>query len=142
VVPGCLVGVRLGGIVGLFVVGTLRRGRPVGRTARGSLLATAALAAVFVAGAAMATMILDGVGELTGTDWGRRLLLKTSGVGVAALIGAYHRLVDVPRLAALDPTDEAGDPTIAPCGKRGITPPALRRAPPCRPGRVCRSMEA
>lgn len=98
-------GVWFGGIVAVVVVGLARR-RNAGSI--GPLLvcfsswATVALVAVAAAGVGMAAMILDDVGDLTSTDWGRRLLVKTSIVGAAGLFGAYHHFVVVPRLAAGD----------------------------------------
>lgn len=97
-------GVWSGGVVGLAAVATMRRragsiGPLLGPFSR---VVTVALVAVFVAGAGLAVMILDGVGELTATEWGRRLLLKLAAVGVAALLGAYHHLLVVPRAAAGD----------------------------------------
>ena len=93
-------GVWVGGTVGLAIVATLRRSRGgaigvlLGPFAR---LATIALGTVVVAGVGLAVIILDGPGDLTGTDWGRRLLVKVAAVGVAALLGAYHHLVAVSR---------------------------------------------
>jgi copper transport protein len=97
-------GVWFGGVVGLLVVGTLRRrsGSIGPLLVRFSRVATLALASVFVAGVLMGVMILDGFGELTGTEWGRRLLVKAAAVGVAALLGTYHHLVIVPRFTAGD----------------------------------------
>jgi copper transport protein len=96
-------GVWFGGVVGLFAVGSLRRPRgSVALIARFSRVATISLASVFAAGVVMAAMILDGPGELSGTDWGRRLLVKTAAVGAAALLGGYHHLVVVPRLVSGD----------------------------------------
>ena len=95
-------GVWVGGVVGLVLVGALRRrtGSLGPLLVRFSRVATVALAAVFLAGVAMGVMIVDGFGDLTGTEWGRRLLVKTAAVGVAALLGAYHHFVVTPRLAA------------------------------------------
>lgn len=97
--------VWFGGTVGLAVVATLRRSRGgsiatmLGAFAR---LATGALVTVVAAGIGLAVIILDDVSDLTGTDWGRRLIVKVSAVGVAALLGAYHHLVVVPRSTADD----------------------------------------
>ena len=67
---------------------------------RFSSVATGALACVAVAGGVMTLLIIDDVDDLTDTVWGRRLTVKLIGVGVATLIGAYHHVVTVPRLAA------------------------------------------
>ena len=101
-------GVWVGGIAGLVVVGSMRRrtGSIGALLVRFSRLATVALVVVFLAGIAMGTMIIDGIGDITGTEWGRRLLVKTGAVGVAALLGAYHHLVVVPRHAAGDAAGE------------------------------------
>ncbi len=74
---------------------------------RFSSIATVALIGVAVAGAAMALMILDGFGELTGTEWGRTLLLKTAAVAFAAAIGAFNHFRLRPQLVA-----SPGDPTV------------------------------
>lgn len=97
-------GIWFGGVVGLLVVGTVRRraGSVGPLVVRFSRVATVALGVVFVAGVAMAVMILDDPGDLTGTDWGRRLLVKTAAVGAAALLGAYHHLVVAPRSSTGD----------------------------------------
>lgn len=95
-------GVWAGGIIALAILGVLRRREVVagigGLVVRFSSVATVALVAVIAAGAAMAWMILGDVGDIVDTDWGRRLLIKTAAVGVAALLGAYNRFVLVPRL--------------------------------------------
>jgi len=106
--------VWVGGVIGLAALLVLRwrRGVP-GRAAslivRFSGIATVALAAVFVAGAVMAWIVLDSFGDLTGTEWGKVLLLKTAAVGLAALGGAYNHFRLRPRLEAApdDPALEA-----------------------------------
>jgi copper transport protein len=97
--------VWFGGIVGLMIVGLLRRrtehsAAPL--TVRFSSVATLALIAVTVAGVLMSLMITDGFGDYTGTDWGRALIIKTIAVGIAVLLGAYNHFVVVPALE-LDP---------------------------------------
>ncbi len=95
-----------GGIVGLIIVGLLRRPTRVSTAPviiRFSSIATVALIVVAVAGALMTLFVIDGFGDLTGTDWGRLLLLKTAAVGVAVAIGAYNHFVVVPAL------DRSGD---------------------------------
>lgn len=96
-------GIWFGGIVGLVVVGAHRRRRGIADpvsplVVRFSAVATLALPVVVVAGAGMALMILDDPGELTGSPWGRRLIIKTSAVTVAIAVGAYNHFVIVPRL--------------------------------------------
>lgn len=76
--------------------------------ARFSRLAGAALAAVVVAGLALAVVILDSPGDLWGTPWGLLLLAKTAVVVVAAGLGAQLHLRLRPALAR-DP----GDPALA-----------------------------
>ena len=65
---------------------------------RFSIVAVWALLAVAAAGVVMALMILDGPGELTGTPWGRTLLVKLAGVVAAAGCGAYNRRLALPAL--------------------------------------------
>jgi copper transport protein len=97
-----------GGIVGLVLVAWSRRrseGPPVSALiVRFSAVATVALVVVAAAGVGMTYMIIDGFGDLTGTEWGRRLIVKTIAVGVAAGIGGYNHFWVVPALEA-DPDD-------------------------------------
>jgi len=97
-------GVWFGGVVALAVLALGRRGSgSVGPLlVPFSRLATAALAVLVPAGAALAIVILDDPGQLTGTEWGRHLLVKVSAVAVATALGTYHHLVVVRRLAAGD----------------------------------------
>lgn len=97
--------VWFGGVVGLVVVATLRyrsEEEPVTPFAplavRFSSVAAVALLVVAGCGVALCVMITDGWDDLTGTPWGRKLLIKTAGVSLAALIGAYHRFQVVPKL--------------------------------------------
>ena len=76
------------------------RMRVVELVVRFSKIATVALAAVVVAGAIMAFLVLDSFGELTGTPWGRILLLKTAAVGLAIVGGAYNHFRLLPALDA------------------------------------------
>lgn len=100
-----------GGIVGLVVIAISRRrvdGPPVSALiVRFSAVATVALVAVAAAGIAMTVMIIDGPGDLTGTDWGRTLLVKVTAVGVATVIGGYNHFRLVPALES-DP----GNPRV------------------------------
>jgi len=94
-------GVWFGGIVALVVVAGLRHRTGVSiaeLVVRFSSLATVALVAVALAGVVMAGLIVDDVGDLTSTVWGRRLVIKVVAVGVAAMIGGYHHFVIVRRL--------------------------------------------
>ncbi|MFP5487680.1 MAG: CopD family protein, partial [Acidimicrobiia bacterium] len=94
--------VWFGGLVAIVVVVVGRTGA-VGPLLVGfSRLATVSLVAVALAGATMAALILDDPSGITGTDWGRRLLVKVGAVVVAASLGAYHHLAVVPRLPAGD----------------------------------------
>lgn len=94
-----------GGVVAMAVViwSRSRAGTPTGvveLVLRFSRVATVALVAVLVAGAVMALLILDSFGELTGTPWGKILLLKSAGVGLAAIGGAYNHFRLLPALEA------------------------------------------
>ncbi len=84
-----------------------RAGRPgdtVGLVVRFSSVATVSLGAVVIAGLVMAVSVLDSVGDLTSTQWGQTLLLKTAAVGVAMAIGGYNHFRLRPALEA-DPAD-------------------------------------
>ncbi len=94
-----------GGVVAMAGIVAVRHhaGRPM-RAAelviRFSRIASIALAAVLAAGAVMAVMVLDSFGDLTGTQWGKMLLLKTSAVGLALIGGAYNHFRLLPALEA------------------------------------------
>jgi copper transport protein len=97
--------VWVGGVVSLCAVAWLRhrRGSDAGvaeLVVRFSRVATVALGAVVLAGVVMAFIVLDSFGDLTGTEWGQTLLLKTAAVAVAAAIGAYNHFRLVPALDA------------------------------------------
>jgi len=101
--------VWVAGVVSMAVLLWMRHraGRPsdtVGLVVRFSSIATASLGAVVVAGLVMAIAVLDSFGELTSTQWGQTLLLKTAAVGVAMTIGAYNHFRLRPALEA-DPAD-------------------------------------
>lgn len=101
----------VGGIVGLVVVGLMRRATTESTApaiVRFSAIASVALIIVTLAGALMTLFVIDGFGDLTGTDWGRLLLVKTAAVGVAAAIGGYNHFVVVPALERLVVDDHAG----------------------------------
>lgn len=99
-------GVWFGGIVGLCVVALLRRGEPIAPlVVRFSSIASVALIVVALAGSLMAVMIVDGLGDFTGTEWGRVLLVKVAAVAVAALVGGYNHFVVVPALEAASSND-------------------------------------
>ncbi|MGK0274157.1 MAG: copper transport protein [Ilumatobacter sp.] len=74
--------------------------RVVELVVRFSKIATIALASVVVAGGFMAILVLDSFGELTGTPWGKILLLKTAAVGLAMIGGAYNHFRLLPALEA------------------------------------------
>lgn len=104
-------GVWVGGV--LLMAWTLvsrhRRSVPLGAASmavRFSRIASVALAAVAVAGTAMAFAILDSPTELFTTSWGRVLIMKVVVVCIAAGIGAYNHFVTVPALTT-DPMNEA-----------------------------------
>lgn len=78
-----------------------RRGEPLDArllAVRFSLVATWALVAVALTGAALAWVILDAPGRLVSTQFGRVLLLKVVLVGVVALIGLHNRRSLLPHL--------------------------------------------
>lgn len=103
--------VWVGGVTSFAGLLVMRRrhgvsGRAGSLILRFSGIATVALGAVVAAGGAMAWMVLDSFGELTSTEWGRVLLLKSAAVGLAALGGAYNHFRLRPRLEAAP--DDAG----------------------------------
>lgn len=73
---------------------------------RFSSVAAVALGAVVVAGLVMAVSILDGFGEVTSTQWGQTLLLKSAAAGLAMLAGAYNHFRLMPALER-SPNDPA-----------------------------------
>ena len=105
--------VWVGGVVSLCAVAWMRHraGRPAGvaeLAIRFSRIATLALGAVVVAGAVMAFIVLDSFGDLTGTEWGQTLLLKTAAVAVAIVLGGYNHLRLVPALDAEPSAEQLG----------------------------------
>jgi copper transport protein len=102
--------VWVGGVVTMAIVlwSRHRAGRPsdaLGLVVRFSAGASVALGAVVAAGLVMAIAILDSVGELTSTQWGQTLLLKTAATSIAMAAGAYNHFVLLPALER-DPHDE------------------------------------
>jgi copper transport protein len=80
-----------------------RRSRPSGAldlVVRFSSIATVALGAVVAAGLVMALMIADSFSDLTGTEWGQTLLLKTAAAAVAMAFGAWNHFRLLPALEA------------------------------------------
>lgn len=65
-----------------------------------STIATGALVAVSIAGAVLTLIVLDDLGDLTGTEWGRQLILKVVLVAVTAAFGSYNHFVTLPALDA------------------------------------------
>lgn len=97
--------VWVGGVVALAAVAWTRHragesGRMTELVLRFSKIASIALGAVVVAGGVMAILVLDSFGELTGTPWGKILLLKTAAVAIAATGGAYNHFRLLPALEA------------------------------------------
>ncbi|WP_420451459.1 copper resistance CopC/CopD family protein [Ilumatobacter sp.] len=95
--------VWVGGVVtmGAIVWSRHRSGRPmraVELVVRFSKIATISLGTVVAAGAIMAVLVLDTFGDLTGTQWGRILLLKTSAVVLAMACGANNHFRLLPAL--------------------------------------------
>ncbi len=94
-------GVWVGGVIALAVLLVRRRdglATLAETVVRFSRLAAVALVATVLAGVGMALMIVDDAGQLTGTDWGRRLLVKIGAVAVAASIAGVNHWVLVPRV--------------------------------------------
>jgi copper transport protein len=94
-------GTWFGGIVGLAAVSMIRRRSGAHASplvVRFSAIASIALIAVVIAGGAMSLMIVDGLGDYTSTEWGRRLIVKLAVTGFAVAIGAYNHFVVVPAL--------------------------------------------
>lgn len=108
----------LGGLVAL--IGILRRRRAAGdvigsgeAVAGFSGLAAVALVGVAMSGAAMATIVVGGLGPLTSTTYGRLLMAKVALVALVAAAGGWNRLRLVPVLAPDPDGDDApliGDP--------------------------------
>ena len=97
--------VWFGGLVALVLIGLLRRaGGPsmAPLVVRFSSIAAAALIIVALAGSLMTLFIIDGFGDLTGTPWGRLLLVKLGAVVLTVLFGAYNHFVVVPALERAD----------------------------------------
>lgn len=65
---------------------------------RFSVVATAALVVVGLAGVILTIIVLDRPSELWTTDWGRILIAKTTFVGIAAAAGGYNHKVLIPAL--------------------------------------------
>jgi copper transport protein len=102
--------VWVGGVVAIAALSWMRfrrrdPQRGVEMVLRFSTIASIALAGVLVAGSVMAVLVLDSVSELTGTEWGQILLLKSAAVGLALAGGAYNHFRLLPALEA-DPTSE------------------------------------
>ena len=79
-----------------------------------------ALVAVVLAGALMAVFVLDSPGDLTSTEWGQVLLLKSAAVGIAATGGAYNHFHLRPRLDA-----SPNDPRLAARFRSALTAEAI-----------------
>lgn len=95
----------VGGLVALTVVlhrhlQDDRRADTVLVAARFSVVAAASLAAVAVAGIALALTILERPDQLWTTDWGLALLGKTAVVVAVGLIGAYNHFHTIPHLTS------------------------------------------
>lgn len=75
---------------------------------RFSVVATLALVAVGVAGAALTVIVLDSHSELWETEWGRTLIAKILFVAAAGAAGGYNHKVLIPQLQ-----DAPDDPVLA-----------------------------
>ena len=107
-------GVWVGGVLlmGWTLAQRHRRSLPLEAASmaiRFSRVASVALAAVAVAGTALAIAILDTPSELFTTPWGRVLIVKVLAVAIAAAIGAYNHFVTVPTLDRGPADGEAAD---------------------------------
>ncbi len=94
-----------GGVIAMAAIMWRRRrqGRPSGAldlVVRFSSIATVALGAVVAAGLLMAFLIADSFSDLTGTEWGQTLMLKTAAAGVAMAFGAWNHFRLLPALEA------------------------------------------
>lgn len=103
--------VWVGGVVAMAVVFWVRHReqrptRALELVVRFSSVAAGALGAVVVAGLVMAVSILDSFGELTSTQWGQTLLLKSAAASLAMLAGAYNHFRLMPALER-NPDDAA-----------------------------------
>lgn len=97
--------VWIGGVVAMAVVLWTRHRagiapRALEMVVRFSGIAAASLAAVLAAGGLMAFIVLDSLGELFSTEWGKVLLLKSAAVGLALVGGAYNHFRVLPHLEA------------------------------------------
>ena len=104
-------GVWVGGVIGLSLM-MLRRRRGLETSSmaptivRFSTVATVAVVAVAAGGAGMSLLIVDSIGDLLMTPWGRLLLLKVALVSMAAGLGGYNHYAVVPALE-VDPADQS-----------------------------------
>ncbi len=117
--------VWLGGVVAMAVVLWSRHRSSVAPRAlemvvRFSGIATIALGAVIAAGAVMAFLVLDSVGELFSTQWGQMLLLKSGAAALAMAGGAYNHFRLLPALEA-----EPDDPRLVEHLRSAVTSEAI-----------------
>ena len=110
-------GVWFGGVtlLGRILLRRRRNGealRAAPMVLRFSVVASVALAAVGVAGLALAWSILEAPFELWSTSWGRLLLVKVTMVGLAASLGAYNHFFVVPVLES-DASNEGASEQVA-----------------------------
>lgn len=96
-------GVWFGGVVALTVVAFLRHRRQettsIGEmVVRFSPVAAIALITATIAGVLMTLMIVDEPGDVTGTTWGKTLIVKLVAVGFTAAVGGYNHFALVPKL--------------------------------------------
>lgn len=107
----------VGGVVCLALVAARWGPAAFARAAvRFSPVATVALVAVAIAGAAMSAMIIEALSDYVDTTWGRVLLAKLAGVAIAVGFGAYHHFRLVPALDL-----EPGDPVVLAAARRSLT---------------------
>jgi len=94
-----------GGVIAMAAIMWRRRRhrRPSGAldlVVRFSSIAAVALGAVVAAGLVMAFLIAGSFSDITGTEWGQTLMLKTAGAGVAMAFGAWNHFRLLPALEA------------------------------------------
>ncbi len=92
----------IGSVIGLTVVARTDRQQLSAVAQRTAKALMGTVAAVVLSGVVMTFIIIDDLSSLTGSTWGRILIVKVVTVLIAGLIGAVHHWSVVPRLASRD----------------------------------------
>ncbi len=92
----------IGSVIGLAVVARTDRQQLSAVAQRTAKALMGTVAAVVLSGVVMTFIIIDDLSSLTGSTWGRILIVKVVTVLIAGLIGAVHHWSVVPRLASRD----------------------------------------